>query len=237
MAGALLKLAYVLRGHRWLAWPLSRWLGVLILAAAVLLAFRSRPSIWPALPWALLLLLYVAFLFWADRQGYVLFKADAAAILPECNQREGRARHPDPIPVRASGWFTVEGREEYFVDIEAGIRTTVSGERIITGRVHPSRFLLLGRRPRHELGWWYLFVEPEAIREMQAGYLHHGPRARTSLRLGYSSHNNGVRHAFISSTDVPVIRRIWDALRQDLDGDVHGGWTAAQRSGSGQGES
>ncbi len=233
LAGAVLKLAYLLRNHLWLAWPLSRWLGVLIFAATVLVAFRSRPSIWPALLPAVLLLLYIAFLVWAGLQGYVRFRVDADAILPKGEQVAHTPNPKELIPVRASGWFTVEGKEQYLVDIEADLRATGSGERIIMGRVHPSRFLLLGRWPRGELGWWYLFLKPEAIREMQVGYLHFGLRARACLRLVYDSGKEGMRQAFISSTDAPVIKRVWDNLRPDLDCDVHGTGSAAHRSGSG----
>ena len=233
LAGAVLKLAYLLRGHLWLAWPLSRWLGVLIFAATVLVAFRSRPSIWPALLLAVWLLLYIALLVWAGLQGYVRFRVDADAILPKSEQVEHTPSSKELIPVRASGWFTVEGKEQYLVDIEADLRATGSAERIIMGRVHPSRFLLLGRWPRGELGWWYLFLKPEAIREMQVGYLNFGLRARASLRLVYDSDKEGVRQAFTSLTDAPGIKRVWDSLRHNLDCDVHGTRSAAHRSGSG----
>ena len=113
LACVLLKLAYLLRSHLWLAWPLSRWLGTLILAATVLVAFRSRPSIWSVLLLDAVLLLYIAFLVWAGRQGYVRFRVDADAILPEREQMEHTPSPTELIPVLASGWFTVEGREQY----------------------------------------------------------------------------------------------------------------------------
>lgn len=160
-------------------------------------------------------------------------RVDADAILPKSEQVEHTPSSKELIPVRASGWFTVEGKEQYLVDIEADLRATGSAERIIVGRVHPSRFLLLGRWPRGELGWWYLFLKPEAIREMQVGYLNFGLRARASLRLVCDSDKEGVRQAFISSTDAPVIKRVWDSLRHNLDCDVHGTRSAAHRSGSG----
>ena len=51
-------------------------------------------------------------------------------------------------------------------------------------REHPrTRFLLLGRSRENEVGWWYIFFEPDAIRSVRSGWLYFGMRPRPALRL------------------------------------------------------
>jgi hypothetical protein len=124
-------------------------------------------------------------------------------------------RTEELIATRASGWFSVEGKDQYYVDIEADFETVGTREHIILGRVHPSRFLLLGRWPMDEQGWWYIFFRPDTIRELSVGHLCHGPRPRLALRVSYALDEEKQEDIFLTFDNASALRRVWDDLLQD----------------------
>jgi hypothetical protein len=84
---------------------------------------------------------------------------------------------------------------------------------MILARVYPSRFLLLGRWPKFELGWWYIFILPQMIQSVTMGYLHYGPQARLALRVVYEPGEKARETAYLTAEDPAVLRRIWDTLQ------------------------
>jgi hypothetical protein len=217
LLGVLLKLAYRLRRHLWGAWSLAHWLGLLIAGGAVVVAIRSLPSFGASLLLGALLVAWIIFLRWADRKGYVHYRVESnAKTLLSLAPPHPPLRPEKLVPVQASGWFTVEGIHQYLVDVQADMKITGLGERIVMGRVHPSRFLLLGRWPSHELGWWYIFFFPAHVQEMEVGHMHFGPRSRVALRLIYGS--DGVPHQtiYLTSDETWVLRLIFDDLQREL---------------------
>jgi hypothetical protein len=220
-SGLILQFAYRLRRHFWLAWPLSRWLGLLLVIVAVWVLIRWRAFPWVALIPASLYLAYLLTLTWANRQGYLRFEP--------LDGEAGEGKHsalqtgspPPPLgvqemaPARASGWFTVEGQNQYYVDIEADFETVGSREHIILGRVHPSRFLLFGQWPSYEMGWWYIFFEPGMIRDTRLGRLHFGARPHLSLRVIYAPNGETKQAVYLAFDDAVVLRRVWDDLTRD----------------------
>ena len=119
------------------------------------------------------------------------------------------------VPVRATGWFTVEGKTQYYVDVEADIETVGTREHIVLGRIHPSRFLLLGRWPRHEHGWWYIFFQPAMIRDLRLGHLHFGPHPRQALRILYAADEQNRQAVYLSFAGDQALQRVWEDLTQD----------------------
>jgi hypothetical protein len=210
--GLILQAAYRLRRHFWLDWSLARWLGVLLFLAGLLALLRGRARPWYALLLAGLLLIYICLLIWAERQGYVRFRAtenagsqpEAVPLLPE-----------ELVPVRASGWFSVEGKRQYYVDLEADFETVYTREHIVLARVHPSRFLLLGTWPEQELGWWYLFVQPAAIRQVRWGLLYYGATPQRALQVVYALNEETQQSAFLASDGDAVLHRVWADLLLD----------------------
>ena len=218
--GLILQFAYRLRRHFWLAWPLSRWLGLLLVAVVVWALIRWRPFPWMALIPAGLYLAYLLMLTWAQRQGYLRFEL----LTGEAGEGEHAALQtgsPPPLgvqemaPARASGWFTVEGKDQYYVDIEADFETVGTREHIVLGRVHPSRFLLFGQWPTYEMGWWYIFFEPGMIQDMRLGRLHFGAQPHLALRVLYAPNGETKEAAYLTFDDAVVLRRVWDDLMQD----------------------
>ncbi|MGD9316202.1 MAG: hypothetical protein PVG56_05135 [Anaerolineae bacterium] len=218
--GLILQFAYCLRRHFWLAWPLSRWLGLLLVAVVVWALIRWRPFPWMALIPAGFYLAYLLMLTWAQRQGYLRFEP----LTGEAGEGEHAALQtgsPPPLgiqemaPARASGWFTVEGKDQYYVDIEADFETVGTREHIVLGRVHPSRFLLFGQWPTYEMGWWYIFFEPGMIQDMRLGRLHFGAQPHLALRVLYAPNGETKEAAYLTFDDAVVLRRVWDDLMQD----------------------
>jgi hypothetical protein len=124
------------------------------------------------------------------------------------------------VPVRASGQFVVQQKTQHFVDVEADFETVGTREHIVLGRVHPSRFLLLGRWPSEDLGWWYIFFEPQMIRDMMVGHLHHGPLPSLAIRIVYEPDPETQQAAYLSSGDASILHRIWNDLLIDAPPDV-----------------
>ncbi|MGD8488912.1 MAG: hypothetical protein PVG54_13375 [Anaerolineae bacterium] len=219
--GWILRTAYRLRRHLWLGWSLARWASVLLLALAVVALFTWWPNPWPA---ALLTLLCVGFLLllaWTARQRYLRFEPlPPGAALPHSPSTARPLRKEEMVPVRASGQFVVQQKTQHFADVEADFETVGTREHIVLGRVHPSRFLLLGRWPSEDLGWWYIFFEPPMIRDMMVGHLHHGPQPSLAIRIVYESDPETQQTTYLSSDDASILHRIWNDLLIDAPPDV-----------------
>ncbi len=216
ISGLILQLAYRLRRHFWGGWPLSRWLGLLLVAIIIWALIRWRVYPWPTAIPAALYLAYLLVLAWAGRRRYVRFQPLAGAE----NPLDGPgALAPlgvqEMVPVRASGWFTVEGQTQYFVDVEADFETVGTREHIVLGRIHPSRFLLLGRWPSYECGWWYIFFQPSMIQNLRRGHLHFGTRPVLALRVTYAPDAETRQEVYLTFNDDQALRRVWDDLALD----------------------
>lgn len=212
LTGWILITAYRLRRHLWLSWSLARWLGLLLLAAAVAALISAWPQPWPAIPPSLVLLTYLGLMVWAARRGYVHFEPDAQ-ILP--GPQPEPLRKEEMVPARVSGWFGVEGRTQYYVGLEADVETVGTREHIVLGRVHPSRFLLVGRWPAEDMGWWYIFLQPQMIRALDVGHLYSGPRPQMALRLVYAPDEETQQTIYLAFDGAAPLRRVWDDLLLD----------------------
>ncbi len=214
LTGVILQFAYRLRRHIVSGWYLSRWLILLGLVAVVGTTIRSWPNPWPIAVVGGLFVVYVVIMTWASRLGFVRFKPDLDPSDPFHQSTPVPVpRYLQRLPVRASGLFSVEGEEEYYVDLDADFQTAATQEHMILARVHPSRFLLLGRWPKFELGWWYIFFLPDMIQSVTMGYLHFGPQARLALRVVYVPGEKTRETAYLTAADPAVLRRIWESLK------------------------
>jgi hypothetical protein len=214
--GVVLQLAYRLRRHFCLGWSLARWLGLLLVIAALVMLIRWWPYLWPAGLLAGLLLLHIVVLIWASRRGYVRF-----VVMPEARTLL-HDMPPDPplrveelVPLRASGWFTVEGKDQYYVDLAADFETVGTREHIVLARVYPSRFLLLGNWPEYELGWWYIFFQPAMIHKIAVGHLHFGPRSRLAIQVVYTPDEQTQQTIYFTFDGAEALNRVWDDLLRD----------------------
>jgi hypothetical protein len=214
--GVTLQVAYRLRRHFWLGWSLARWLGMVLAGAGLVVLFRYWFRPWSVALVAGALLCYLLFLVWAGRRGYIHFEAspDAQSLFPDAPAAPALGKE-ELLPVRASGWFTVEGKSQYYVDLEADFETVGTREHIILARVYPSRFLLLGGWPPQEIGWWYAFFQPTMIQQLAAGRLHFGARARLALQVVYLAHDQRPQMVHLTFENALALRRVWDDLLRD----------------------
>jgi hypothetical protein len=217
LRGLILEQAYRLRRHLWGDWPLANWLGLLLLMGGLASAMVEGMGHWLALLFGMLFLGHVLLSTWARRRGYVEFRASSPAdpLLDQANP-EMPLRAEEWVPVRASGWFTVEGKNQYYMDLEADFETVETREHIVLGRVHPSRFLWLGRWPAYEVGWWYIFFQPAMIRAMSLGQLHFGRRPRLALQVAFALDEETLQTIYLTSDDAPTLRRVWEDLLRDV---------------------
>jgi hypothetical protein len=220
-SGAILKLAYQLRRHLWLEWSLARWLGVLLLGAALGSLFVQALRPWAALAIGLFFLGYLVLLRWASRHRYIRYAplsledvapSDLSAVRP--------LRVEELVPVRASGLFSVEGKEQYYVDLEADFETVGTREHIILGRVLPSKFLVVGHWSYGELGWWYIFVRPAMLRGLGVGLLYFGAEPLQTLRVVYAPEPEVEQTVYLTFQDDSALRRVWNDLLLDAPADL-----------------
>jgi hypothetical protein len=219
--GILMQLAYRLHRHFIGGWSVARWLGMLLFLAGVALLAVRRSITWEVILVTALFLGYVGILAWAGSKGYIHFRASVDAEALVRHAPPGPPFYPEErVPVRASGLFTVEGRDQAYVDLDADYESVDSREHIILARVHPSRFLLLGTWPDYELGWWYIFFQPAILRQIRAGHLHFGRRPRLALKILYMA-DEETRQVIYLASEVPLLRRIWGDLMRDAPPEVN----------------
>ena len=217
LTGLVLQFSYRLQRHIRFSQPLARWLGLLLLVLAGWSLYRWWPFAWQSALLTGLFLGYVFVLVWAARSGYVRFQPGprSAPDTPGALEPVRPLRPEELIPVRVSGWFTVEGQEQYFVDVEAGIETVETREHIVMASIMPTRFLLLGRWPMSDTGWWYIFFKPSTIQEIRTGHLTFGARSRQALRIDYAPDADTVQTIYLAFDDPAALRRVWDDLMVD----------------------
>jgi hypothetical protein len=181
--GQLLRVSYQLDHHYGGALSIGRWI-VVIGAALALLGLLPRVRLAPALavPAGVIALLTLALLIWGRALHYYHFVPGGPATRPA---EPAPLRGLDHIEIRASGKFSVEGREQFFADLQAIYHTFETREHAVMAFVPFSRFLLGGSRTEHR-GMWYIFWKPAQIISMQIGTLEHGRQARPAICVAYS---------------------------------------------------
>ncbi len=88
-------------------------------------------------------------------------------------------------PYHATGTFTVNDRRRFFARLQAYWRTFGIREHAVMAIAHESRFLLIGHTPEPDLGMWYIFVQPERVKSVEAGTLAIGSHRGPGLALRY----------------------------------------------------
>jgi len=160
----LFKASYVLRRYEVMGAPAQRWIVILLLLAALLMAIGLLPG---GLVGGLTgLLLALALLAGQPTPA-------AAPISPA-----------EKLLVRATGLFEVEGKAQRFTELPAFYRSFSTREQAIMAVLAPSRRLAgLANWPEDELGMWYIFVKHDELRAVQPGVLRFGRSRRPALRL------------------------------------------------------
>jgi hypothetical protein len=221
LIGFVFQLAYRLRRHLLFGWSLARWVGFLLVVGGLVAYLGGSGSLWTPALFGSLLVGYSLLLAWAARRRYVLFKGTLQFETTCCGlDSDPPLRAEELVPVRASGRFTVEGKDRYYMDLEADFETVGSREHIVLARVVPSRFLLFGNLPSDEWGWWYIFFQPRMIRRLVVGTLYFGTRSRQAVCVTYSPDGETLETVLLSFDDADAMCRVWHDLLGDAPPDL-----------------
>lgn len=178
--GVIYKLLYQLNHHHVSGWPLDRWLMVGLAGLGIVGALGWLPAgRWLMVVAAAALVLEIAVQRMAQRHDYVDFVA-AAPLVSGAHTPLAALEH---VPVYATGRFEVNNEARRFSALPAEYTAFAVREHAILARVQPTRFLWVSRWPAEQMGMWYIFFRPQAIRAVQPGRLAFGRRTRPALRI------------------------------------------------------
>jgi len=159
---------YWSKRQRLLGVALSTWLMILPLALVVVgLALDWAPGVLLLLV-ALSVALRIAY-YLGSRSGFKRFVADPGLSL----DREFAAPYDeDRVPLQATGVFSVSSREEYLLEHPGKYWRVPLGQHVFMVEQQPGRFL-------------YQIIEPNNVREVEAGLLAFGREPRMALALHF----------------------------------------------------
>jgi hypothetical protein len=194
--GSIYQFIYNLERHRLFNITLRRWLILLcfILPATMWLGLW-RVSVLTAVLATLAAACMLAATWRAGKQRYVRFEeqSQAPALFRGESERVSRTANQQPadspLPamsktrVSATGFFEVSGLRRYLIEAPSEYTTFETREHCVMTQVPRTRFLLLSRSREDEVGWWYIFFQPDTIRSVRSGWLYFGMRPRPALRL------------------------------------------------------
>ena len=87
-------------------------------------------------------------------------------------------------------------------------------------KLEPSRYLLLGKSPSTDWGWWYQFIHAAAIETVLAGTLVHGWRRLPALKiihtLSGSNEEDERVETVLSFEDNELLFLAWADLTQEM---------------------
>ena len=163
--------------------PVARWINGLLLFIGALGLTGLFPGRWLT---AGLSILFLAGFFWLRRywrsREYVQFREEArppVAPLP--------LEPSDSVQLHVSGYFTVEGKSERFTWLQGYFRTFATREHAVICLVQPKRFLL-AEWPDKDVGMWYVFFYPKAVRNIRYGVATFGRTTLPCLAIEHKIH-------------------------------------------------
>jgi hypothetical protein len=208
-----LHLCYKLEYHHFMQISLKNWLWLAIVAPPTLAVFRRLSWVTASLV-SLLGILLLAGSEWAKRRHYLIFEP---APLGEADPPRQAIQVDEQIPARAAGSFAVGGRQRHVVNEVALYSFVRTREHIVMAYVRQTRFLLLTRSPKNEVGWWYVFLTPNRVQKVQPGYVSYGLKTRPGLAIRYEPEGNPgqVEDVYLAFDDVHTAQRVMADLRRD----------------------
>ena len=211
IVGLILKASYQLSRHR--LGPLRLNLVPLVFALASGLIWWKVGGLTgeQAILIIVLCLILVLVTLLAKRQGFIVFRQVVGELSPSLDCPE--LAPDEKAAVRATGLFKVRGERRYFVEATADFATMETREHIVMAKMLDLRFLV--GVPKEDAGWWYIFFKPHMIREIEAGQVHFGLRARPALKLEYKTGEGKVEPVYLSFDEPLQMQRVLENLRRD----------------------
>ena len=163
--------------------PVVRWIDGLLLLVGALGAFGLVPGHF--LTTGLCLVLFTAFIWlrrhWRSRDYVRVIESAPPAVTPQ------PLKPSDSVPIHASGYFTVEEKNERFTWLQGYFRTFATREHAVICLVQPKRFLL-AEWPEKDIGMWYVFFFPRSVRSIRYGTVNYGSDTQTCLAIEHEIH-------------------------------------------------
>lgn len=163
--------------------PTVRWMDGLLLLIGALGALGLLPGGYFTAGLCLILLISFSWLRrrWRSRD-YVQFREETAPDVTPL------ALEPsDSVPIRASGYFSVEEKSERFTWLQGYFRTFATREHAVICLVQPKRFLL-AEWPERDVGMWYVFFFPKSVRDIRYGTVSFGRTTQPCLAIDHEIH-------------------------------------------------
>lgn len=91
----------------------------------------------------------------------------------------------DKVPVHATGFFEVEGKQQRHTWLPGYYRTFATREHALLCLVQERQFMRISRRLADETGMWYVFFRGNVIQSVRWGELHFGNQPRQAIAVDY----------------------------------------------------
>lgn len=182
---------------------------LLCLFGAAYIAWRgwARGFVWSDAVLIAWCLLAAFLLFWADRRNYLVFQAHPTAFTDDTPALAAEEK----LFLRGSGVFEVSNMRRYLVEVPVVFWTTQLAEHILAAKVRAFNILGVGV-PSDERGWWYIFLEPQHVLEIEPGELCFGWRCRPAVHVLYET-KKGRQHIYLSCERPAQLARLVRELR------------------------
>jgi hypothetical protein len=215
--------------------PASRYLSALLLLLALSWLTGLLPMRWPG--FALFTALFLAHVVSGQvlkRRNYVTFDVGPLPTLTPAPLDGAKS-----LPVYVTGNLSVEGRAQRFTFLPGFYKSFATREHALLCQVRPRRLYRILQWPLDEVGMWYAFMEPQAIRSLQWGTISFAPHTMPAIAIEYDviqvtegrlsgkkSETRTVETLFVASADEAVLKSVVADLLAD-----EAGAPALQRSG------
>ena len=178
------RLFYQLLHHEFAGLHFLRWLQVALFAIGAAADLGWVPGGWFSAGLALALLggLLAGQRYWQARDFVEFTPAEIPLVTPATLPSAAK------LPIRASGYFSVENKHAHFAWLQGFYRTFPSREHAVICLKQPSSFLGLGHSPANQLGMWYCFFRPEAVQEIRWGEIRFGSENLPGLVVAHTVH-------------------------------------------------
>lgn len=160
---------------------ISRYIGFVWLAIALLAVVGVVPGRWLTVALALLLWgLQIAIGLRRRRRHYVTF---TSAPLPTLTSTP--LDPAEKLPIYATGLLSVEGHHRHYSALPGFYRTFATGEHAILCRVPERKWFGTLSWPADETGMWYAFINPSDVLRLTWGTLQFGVTNFPALAVEY----------------------------------------------------
>jgi hypothetical protein len=217
-------LAYKLEYHYCLQISIKNWLWTIAVGPLALALLRRIDWI-VAVSVSAAGVLLLAGTLWAKHRQYVLL-SDKRDIPESGWLHAGQYVPPlqvdEQIRCRVFGLFAVGGKQRYVAYEDALLSFVRTREHIVMAFIRRTRFVLLAASLKKDVGWWYVFVTPDRLLEVQTSSLRYGLGTYAALIVRYRSEQQAdqVHDLVLVFEDAETRQRVIEDLRLDLPADV-----------------